>query len=687
MAALITVLLGLALWELRIGSGLTHWSFDLPVILGPRVTPEEVVIVKIDELSINELTQPWPDWDRDLHTGLLGKVTADRASLVVFDVYFPQSKPQSNDVELARAIKANGHVVLAGDYSPLPGFKGATTLRPLDTLRQAAADWGVSLVELDTDLAVRKHYPGTDTFPSLAWAAATVAGAPVTKIPEARFTERWMRYYGDEGTLPSLSYCFALEKPPGFFKDKTVFIGGKPKTQFVLDETDEFQTPFTHLDGPFMPGVEIEATTFLNLLRDEWLTRMSTGLQVLLLVVCGAWFGFGLSLFRPVPGAGIAVLGMLLTAIAACLLFWYAQVWFSWLFIAGAQIPCAWACAVVWHTQKLFREKTALEEKLATTVLTPVPQTGSSGVPQVVLSPLGVSPGVSPGAVPPMAADTSATRGVAVIPDHDVLRSIGKGAYGEVYLARNAVGLYHAVKVIYRQQFKEEAPYEREFRGIQKYMPVSRNHPSLVNLLHVGRNNEAGYFYYIMELGDDEASGTKIDPLRYSPRNLSKDLKRRGSLPVAECLQLSLALTGALDYLHREQLIHRDIKPANIIFVKGVPKFADIGLVTDIAAQGHDVTYIGTEGYIAPEGPGTPAADVYSLGMVMYEAATGMDRHYFPELPDTLTSRPDAKDLLRLNEIILKACQRELQERYQSAAQMHADLLRVQTETKTDTAA
>jgi len=73
--------------------------------------------------------------------------------------------------------------------------------------------------------------------------------------------------------------------------------------------------------------------------------------------------------------------------------------------------------------------------------------------------------------------------------------------------------------------------------------------------------------------------------------------------------------------------------------------------------------------------------------MVMYEAATGMDRHYFPELPDTLTSRPDAKDLLRLNEIILKACQRELQERYQSAAQMHADLLRVQTETKTDTAA
>ena len=53
-------------------------------------------------------------------------------------------------------------------------------------------------------------------------------------------------------------------------------------------------------------------------------------------------------------------------------------------------------------------------------------------------------------------------------------------------------------------------------------------------------------------------------------------------------------------------LIHRDIKPSNIIFVKGVPKFADIGLVTDIATKGRDVTYLGTPGRIAPEGPSLP---------------------------------------------------------------------------------
>jgi len=58
--------------------------------------------------------------------------------------------------------------------------------------------------------------------------------------------------------------------------------------------------------------------------------------------------------------------------------------------------------------------------------------------------------------------------------------------------------------------------------------------------------------------------------------------------------------------MHQQHLIHRDIKPSNIIFVRGVPKFADIGLVTEIATKGEEVTYLGTRGYIAPEGPGTP---------------------------------------------------------------------------------
>ena len=65
------------------------------------------------------------------------------------------------------------------------------------------------------------------------------------------------------------------------------------------------------------------------------------------------------------------------------------------------------------------------------------------------------------------------------------------------------------------------------------------------------------------------------------------------------------------------QLIHRDIKPANIIFVQGTPKLADIGLVTTVAEKPNDVSYLGTKGYLSPEGPGTPSSDLYGLGKVL----------------------------------------------------------------------
>ena len=91
------------------------------------------------------------------------------------------------------------------------------------------------------------------------------------------------------------------------------------------------------------------------------------------------------------------------------------------------------------------------------------------------------------------------------IPDHTLIKQIGRGSYGEVWLARNATGSYRAVKVVYRATFDADKPYEREFTGIKEFEPISRSHPSQVDILHVGRNDQAGYFYYVMELADDVA--------------------------------------------------------------------------------------------------------------------------------------------------------------------------------------
>ena len=133
------------------------------------------------------------------------------------------------------------------------------------------------------------------------------------------------------------------------------------------------------------------------------------------------------------------------------------------------------------------------------------------------------------------------------------------------------------------------------------------NHAQGPQGVTVGRNEAAGYFYCVMELAEDVVAGSRIHPPTYSPRTLRKDQDRLERLPVAECVRLGAAIASALGFLHKHGLIHRDIKPSNIIFVNGIPKLADIGLVTD-ASEGR--SFVGTEGFIAPEGSGTIRAHV-----------------------------------------------------------------------------
>src|SRR5262250_1764873 len=99
----------------------------------------------------------------------------------------------------------------------------------------------------------------------------------------------------------------------------------------------------------------------------------------------------------------------------------------------------------------------------------------------------------------------------AVIPEHELLRPIASGAYGQVWLARNKLGVFRAVKIVHRANFEHERPFEREFAGIKTFEPISRSHEGFVDLLQVGRDDAAGYFYYVMELADDAAENPKSE--------------------------------------------------------------------------------------------------------------------------------------------------------------------------------
>ncbi len=273
------------------------------------------------------------------------------------------------------------------------------------------------------------------------------------------------------------------------------------------------------------------------------------------------------------------------------------------------------------------------------------------------------------------------------IPDHTLLRPIGRGAYGEVWLARNVMGALRAVKLVWRRQFDSQRPYEREFAGIQKFEPVSRSSSGLVHVLHVGRNEAEGYFYYVMELADAVRSEavasaqaeTKSDPTDingYQPHTLRSDLQHHPQRATADCISLALDVVGGLAQLHRHGLVHRDVKPGNIIYVNGRAKLADIGLVS---AGGEGRTFVGTEGYIPPEGPGTASADLYALGVVLYEASTGYPPDKFPDVPPEWLDEDAGNEALEFHEIILKACEGQRERRYESAEAMQADLALLQS--------
>jgi serine/threonine protein kinase len=294
----------------------------------------------------------------------------------------------------------------------------------------------------------------------------------------------------------------------------------------------------------------------------------------------------------------------------------------------------------------------------------------------------GLTPRTEPTPAPDLPSPPQAPRGRdappshrddILIPDYTLLKRIGSGAYGEVWLAQSVTGAYRAVKIVWREDFELTRTFHREFLGIQQFEPISRGHPCLVHILHVGWNEQRGFYYCVMELADDAENGVAIEHVAsYVPRTLGTDMRRHGRLDLVFCRDAGVYLADALYYMHNRGLTHRDIKPSNIIFVGGVCKLADIGLVAAFGER----TFVGTEGFVPPEGPGTPQADIYSLGKVLYEMSSGKDRMEFPEIPANLGD-DEWPFWVDLNRVICKACAPDLNERFQTAAEFAEALQQV----------
>jgi CHASE2 domain-containing sensor protein len=634
MGAVLAALCGLVLWQSPLGEPWVNASYDYLFRFGAHSVTNNVALILMDNAAFDQFHQTrGQPWDRALHAQLLNKLADDGAELVMFDSFFRATNNQAIDAVLANAMRRQRHVVLMAEQAQVthPDLSGAQPTLPAQQFLDAAGtNWGVAWLDPDIDQIVRRHwpFPSPGPYPSLSETAARLANAQLDLQPQ----ERWLRYYGQDGAWTELSYGFALAQPTNYFRNKIVFIGNQPQTSLPDGEPDEFRTPYTRWTGESSGGVEIMITSFLNLVNGDWLRRSAWWIEFATLIVAGILLGGGLCRTRPLAACIFAATIAVAIALASISFSYFTNYWFPWLVISGGQVPCALTWALV--TSKVFR---GAEIKVA------------------------------------------AAEELPEIPGHELIHPpFGRGAYGKVWLARNKTGQWRAVKVIYLANFENDAgPYEREFNGINRYKPVSEKHPGLLRVDFVSGKLD-GYFYYVMELGDSIEPDWEREPSKYKPRDLGNERARSPGkrLPVARCVQLGIEIADALEFLHQQGLTHRDIKPSNVIFVDGQPKLADLGLVAEIRPLNLERTFVGTPGYMPPppERPGTPASDIYALGMVLYVLSTGRNAAFFPEIATSLVADKEPADFFPLNTVILKACQPDAAQRYASAAEMRLAL-------------
>ena len=100
-----------------------------------------------------------------------------------------------------------------------------------------------------------------------------------------------------------------------------------------------------------------------------------------------------------------------------------------------------------------------------------------------------------------MASSTLSAEPTPHIPDYRLLLKIGEGAFGQIWMGRDALGLHRAIKVIRYEDFKSLESYQAEYYGIRHYAPFSHKYEGLLEIHHVGIQKEQGYYYYVMHCG------------------------------------------------------------------------------------------------------------------------------------------------------------------------------------------
>ncbi|PMQ01613.1 MAG: protein kinase [Dictyoglomus sp. NZ13-RE01] len=603
------------------------WRFKWRGEIAP---PDDIVIIGIDDTSINEIGN-WP-WSRKVHAKLLDILKPLKPKLIIMDIIF-DTKTKDDDL-LSQKIKEN-RVILANYLQSLTDPKLKVLIYQIKdsvpTIKNSALYNGLSNLVLDKDAVVRRSrlymedLNGIRYYALHTYAYSYLNRMPVDKILQEFPTEFYINYYGGTSNIKTLSYSSILNKEIDLsvLKDKIIFIGSVSellKDSYVTPFSDYKRWGKVYLSN--MPGVEIHANILSNMLYKNYITSIPNTLKLFLFV-----FLLSISFFLQRKNIFFNLFLILALGIFYSFINFY-----------------------------LFRMRILLP------FILPLSEFFLSFIGNTIY--FAILPKES-------------LEGLIIKKRYKLIKKLGSGGMATVYLAKDLTNNNQvAVKILHPQYCEDPQVVERFLREAKASSEL--DHPNIVKVFDSGR--EEDYYFIVMEY--------------VPGKDLKKILEEKGPLSYVYVKEIIKEVAKALDHANQKGIVHRDIKPQNIMITPtGQVKLMDFGIahIGGLSTLTQTGIFMGTPQYASPEqAEGSKVdirSDIYSLGVVAFELLTGtlpfevgettisiIFKKLQEELPDVRTFRKEVPE--GFAKIIQKMTARFPEDRYQSPKELIEDLER-----------
>jgi CHASE2 domain-containing sensor protein len=591
--ALVALLAGYGTWHTSFGNNLELGTIDARISLRGTQRPYPgVVIVAIDVKTLESSRFGSFPFARIYDAEMIDRLRKDGARTIAYDLIFDSASDNAQyDLDLYdAAARAHGHIVLAAQASDIHGNGTTNVLGGVANQRSAGVSVGTAEFSEDSDGAVRRLPERVEGVQSFAVAAARDAGVSTSAL-RADFDSgsQWIDFPGPAGTVPSYSFSDVLSRgfDPALVRGRIVVVGA------TAGDLQDTHTVDYGANQP-MTGPELEADAISTLMTAAPL-RSAPSLLNWLLVVVAALLLPALAL-RRVRWPRLVLVGLG----AAAALIVGTQIAFdsgtiNLLVPVLATMIVAGAGAVLISLAFERAELSLLRDRFARF---------DPSVVDAVLADPGIALRMRALAIGPE----------SVIAGYRIVSLIGRGGMGVVYEAvQLTLDRPVALKLIDPAHADDEEFRARFVR--ESHVAASLEHPHVIPVYEA--REDGGLLFIAMRV----VRGPSLAEL----------FAAEAPLEPGRAVELVSQISGALGAAHARGLVHRDVKPANVLLHdRDHAYLTDFGVSHETGGE-EGLTGIGerlgTVDYMSPEqcrGERVgPAADIYSLGCVLYEALTG----------------------------------------------------------------